>query len=110
MSDGYVEWPDEYDSYTNWRVFKRGVEMDVYVKDDSVVCVACFEGCTLDGVCLIDMSPSELVVILGCPDEIGEAVWVSEDRRQVPYEYFSLGLQIWFEADKVVSVFCNATY
>ncbi|MFC4158960.1 hypothetical protein [Chitinimonas lacunae] len=110
MSAGYVECPDSYDEETKWRIFRKNDEVDIYIKDDTIICIACFQDCVIDGICLIGMSPADLIAALGNPDEIGEAVWVSDNEQQIPYEYFSLGLQIWFEADKVVSVFCNATY
>jgi len=107
---GYIEDVSGYDTITNWRTFKNNEDVEVYVKDDVVVCVACFRHCGVDGKDLIGRSPSDIVLILGTPDEVGEEIWVSDDRQQTPYEYFSLGLQVWFESERVVSVFCNDLY
>ena len=107
---GYVEDVSGYDTITEWRTFRKNEEAEVYVKDDVVVCVACFLSCVIDGKELIGRTSSEVLPILGNPDEVGEAIWVSDDRQQIPHEYFSLGLQVWFESDKVVSVFSNANY
>lgn len=110
IGGGYVENADGYDEITGWRTFQKNDEVEVYVAEGAVVCVTCFQNCSLDGVGLIGMTPSDLLVLLGSPDEIGEVVWVSDELQQVPYEYFALGLQVWFESGKVVSVFCNANY
>ena len=107
---GYVEDVTGYDAITHWRTFKNNSDVEVYVKDDVVVCMACFSRCVLDGEDLIGRSPSDIECILGLPDEVGEVIWVSEDRQQTPHEYFSLGLQVWFESDRVVAVFCNDLY
>lgn len=109
-SSGYFEDKNGYDQITGWRTFKKEENLDIYVAGDAVVCIACFGHCVVDGIDLINRTPSELTSLLGSPDEIGEPVWVSDNLQQIPHEYFSLGLQIWFEADKVVSVFCNAVY
>lgn len=110
IARGYVEDVNGYDSITNWRTFKNNEDVDVYVEEDVVVCVACFRHCAVGGEDLIGKSPSDIVLILGAPDEVGEAIWVSDDKQQTPHAYFSLGLQVWFESDRVVSVFCNNTY
>ncbi|WP_426340225.1 hypothetical protein ACN9MZ_28995 [Pseudoduganella sp. S-14] len=107
---GYVEHIEGYDPVTGWRTFKKNDEMEIYVRDDAVVCIACFRECAINGVSLIGMTPSELIAQVGDPDEIGEAIWVSDDAQQTPYEYFSLGLQVWIESCRVISVFCNAIY
>jgi hypothetical protein len=110
VTRGYAEDPNGHDSITNWRTFKNDEDVAVYVEDDVVVCIACFRHCAVAGEDLIGRSPSELVSVLGSPDEVGEEIWVSDDTQQTPYEYFSLGLQVWFESDRVVSVFCNDSY
>ena len=109
ITAGYEEDESEFNEHLKWKTFKKNDEVNICVSDDDVVvCVACFKDCVLDGFCIIGQTPSDLISTLGHPDEIGEALWVSDDMQQTPYEYFSLGLQIWFESDRVVSVFCNA--
>ncbi|TJZ76200.1 hypothetical protein [Chitiniphilus eburneus] len=81
---------------------------ECYIEDGVVVCIACFTECFLFGKPLIGLAEDELISLLGQPDEIGESLWVSEERLQTPYEYFSFGIQIWFENEKTVSAFCNA--
>lgn len=110
VTRGYVEDLDGHDAITNWRTFRNDDDVAVYVEDDVVVCIACFRHCAVDGQDLMGRSPSELALVLGAPDEAGEEIWVSDDTRQTPHEYFSLGLQVWFESDRVVSVFCNNSY
>ena len=110
IARGYLEDANGYDAITNWRTFKKNDDVEVYVEDDVVVCIACFRHCGVDGHDLMGRSPSDLVALLGRPDEVGEPIWVSDDAQQTPYEYFSLGLQVWFESDRVVSVFCNDSY
>ena len=110
IANGYIEKVDAYDEITGWQTFTRDDAVEFYVKNNSVVCIACFGDCVIEGVYIIGQTPSELIKGLGAPNEIGEAIWVSDDRQQVPYEYFSLGLQIWFESGKAVSVYCNEVY
>ncbi|MFZ6719411.1 hypothetical protein [Undibacterium sp. Ji49W] len=109
-SMGYFEDPDGFDEITEWRTYKKNDEFKCYVKNGEVICIACFFDCLIDGFSLMGKELHELVQAMGEPDEIGEPLWVTNDRQQRPYEYFSLGLQIWFEGDKVVSVFCNDEY
>jgi len=107
---GYVEDEEGWDAITEWRTFRKNEDVEVYVKDDAVVCMACFSGCVIDGREIIGRMPSDVLSILGNPDEVGEEIWVSDDQQQTPHEYFSLGLQVWYESDRVVSVFCNDIY
>ena len=104
---GYVERPERYNEITGWRTFSRDQSLLCYVKDDAVIAIACFAHCWLQGHEIIGMDEQRLVSLLGPPAEIGEALWVSEDRQQQPFEYEEAGLQIWFELGKVVSVFCD---
>lgn len=110
IADGYVEDIAGYDEITRWKCFKKDDDLEFYVKDDAVVCVCCFKNCHIDGVSMIGELSDDVIGKLGAPDEIGEAVWVSDEQQQIPYEYFSLGLQVWIESGRVVSVFCNDVY
>lgn len=110
LTRGYVEDLNAYGAISNWRTFKNNEDVEVYVEDDVVVCIACFRRFAVDGEDLIGRSRSDLLSVLGAPDEVGEAIWVSDDTQQTPYRYFSLGLQVWFASDRVVSVFCNDSY
>ena len=107
---GYVEDESGFEEITGWRTFKKDDDLEFYIRDGSVVCAACFKNCCVDGVAMIGQLPTELLYALGDPDEIGDAIWVTDERQQTPYEYFALGLQFWIESDRVVSVFCNDAY
>ena len=110
IAAGYVEDESRFDEITRWKTFKKDDDLEFYVDGDAIACVACFKNCRVNSASLIDQSTSELMQVLGLPDEIGDSVWVSNGRQQIPYEYFLLGLQVWFESDRVISVFCNAVY
>jgi hypothetical protein len=107
---GYSEDRDDFDETTRWRAFVRDAGKVCYVKDESVICIVCLSDAWLTDENLFDLQTDELERVLGAPDEVGEPVAVDEERTQIPREYFSLGLQVWIESGKVVSVFCNATY
>ena len=107
---GYTEDVEGFDDFLNWHTYRKDADIACYVKDDSVISVACFANCTFNGDNLIGKCVNDLISILGAPNEIGESVWVDEDRKQIPYEYFDAGLQVWFENGYVVSVFCNSEY
>ena len=110
VAEGYAEDVDCFDESTKWKTFKKDGDCEFYVKDGSVVCIACFKNCLINGVPIIGESVGRIVATLGQPDEIGDPIWVSDDEQQIPYEFFSLGLQFWVESGRVVSVFCNAIY
>jgi hypothetical protein len=107
---GYVEDIDGFDDFLRWHTYTRHEGLEFYVKQGRIVCVKCFSNCYFHGENIIGKTPEELLEILGAPDEIGEALWVGEEKQQTPYEFFDLGLQIWFETGQVVSVFCNDNY
>jgi hypothetical protein len=107
---GYREVSSEYDEITQWKTYSRNKGVDCYVKHGKIVCIACFRNCYFFGRNLIGKTQTEINQIIGMADEIGDDVWVDEDVQQTPHEYFDLGLQLWFERKKVVSVFCNSCY
>ena len=107
---GYVEEIASFDEILNWHTYTKNEGLECYVKDNVVVCIACFANCHFQGVDLIGKTPEEVISIFGDPDEIGADVFMGEKTQQTPYEYFSYGLQIWMEAGRVVSVFCNSQY
>lgn len=110
VAAGYLEDVAGFDEIMGWRTFRKDNQLECYVKDDAVVCIACFENCVIGDFSLIGKKLPELLRVLGQPDEVGETVWVSEETQQIPYEYFSPGLQIWLESGSVCSVFCNTVY
>jgi hypothetical protein len=108
QSIGYFEDISRYDDILNWKTFKKNDDFECYIKNDIVICIAFFRNCSIDKFSIIGKTPSELIGKFGNPDEIGEPLWVSDDMQQTPYEYDSFGLQVWFEAGTVISVFCTA--
>lgn len=104
---GYCQRLEKPDEVIGWRTFVRDGAVVCYVEEGVVVTIACFANCHLDGKNLIGLTIAQIVSMFGVPDEIGEALWVSDDEQQTPYEYEAKGLQIWFEGGAVVSVFCN---
>jgi len=96
------------DTGLGWKKYTKNDGLECYLKDGKVACLACFASCYWGEVDLIGKTPDELISILGQPDEVGDQLWVDEDRQQTPFEYFSYGLQVWVESDKVVSLFCDA--
>lgn len=105
---GYVENRDRYNEIIRWRSFSRDDTLVCYVKDDVFIAYACFEDCCLHGRNLIGLSEFELMALLGQSTETGESIWVGDEEQQVPFEYESVGLQIWFERGRVISVFGDA--
>jgi hypothetical protein len=105
---GFCEDMAAYNEITRWHTYAKNDDLNCYVKDGAVVCISCFRECIYNGNDLIKKRPNEIIQILGEPDEIGEDVWVSEDTAQIPYEYYSLGLQIWFENERVICVYCDS--
>lgn len=69
------------------------------------VAFACFEKCHLCDIDLIGLNEYELVAVLGEPTERGDPLWVSDNQQQIPFEYEKEGLQVWFQAGKVISIF-----
>lgn len=104
---GYFEDRLLYNEIINWHTWTKNDGLDIYVKDDVVICIACLSNCYLNGLNLLGLSSSELVGLLGAPAEIGDAIWLDDERSQIPFEYPSIGLQVWFEYDKVEKVYCD---
>jgi hypothetical protein len=40
---------DAYDEITGWQTFTRDDAVEFYVKNNSVVCIACFGDCVIEG-------------------------------------------------------------
>lgn len=104
---GYAERVECYNEITEWRTFTRDESLRCYVKDDVVIAIACFANCYVGGMDVIGVDENALLAMLGPPTEIGDALWVSDDQQQIPFEYEGAGFQIWLESGKVVSVFCD---
>lgn len=104
---GFDEKIERFNNITQWRAFTRDGNLMLYVKDYAVVAFACFESCALLGQGVIGLSESEIIALLGHPTEIGEPLWVDEDIQQTPFEYEALGLQVWIEKGRAISVFGN---
>ena len=108
MALGYFEDIAGFDGFLRWHTYTKRQGLHCYVKDGHLVCVKCFSSCYFGGENLIGKTPEEIMKLLGKPDEIGDPLWVSDQVQQLPYEFDDLGLQVWFESEKVVSVFCDA--
>ncbi|NLR75796.1 hypothetical protein [Leeia aquatica] len=107
---GYLEDMAGVDDITNWRTFQKEDGKKCYVRNDAVVCVYCFGDALVDDFQLIGRKSEDFNKKFGAPDEVGDLVCVYDDTYQTPYEYYSLGLQVWFENDVSVAVFCNEEY
>ena len=107
---GYKEDKAGFNDILNWHTYAKNEDLKCYVEDNVVVCIACFANCYFQGVDLIGKTQEEVISIFGDPDEIGAEIFIDEIMQQTPYEYFLYGLQIWIEARRVVSVFCNSAY
>jgi len=105
---GYFEDINGFDDILHWHTYTKREGLHCYVKDGDLVSVKCFKGCYFKGQDIIGKTPKEIFQIFGEPDEIGEPLWVNDHVQQVTYEFYDFGLQVWFEAGKVVSIFCNS--
>lgn len=97
----------EFDEQINWHTYAKNEDIECYVEQGKIVSISCWKGATYNGEPIIGLTSEELINILGKPDEIDEPVWVSDEAQQTPWQYEELCLQIWFENEYVVSVFCS---
>jgi hypothetical protein len=78
-------------------------ETRIDTEGGQVVSVSSYENFWYKGKTLIDLNISSVKSILGCdPDEIGDPILYNDNDLQVPYEYYSLGLLLWFSKGRVV--------
>lgn len=98
-----------YNATTEWKTYRRDEHRACYVEVGLVKCIACYGEAFLrdDPTNLFDCTLAQLNVLLGRPDEIGEALMVGEGRIQTPVEYPVWGLQVWFENDRIETILCD---
>lgn len=99
---------DEPDS-TNWVQYHLpDREVFIDVESNKVVSILCYDEFLYKGNNLIGMRVADVDKLIECsPDEIGEPVIYDDGDVQTPYEYMSLGLQIWFSNNQAVSISCS---
>lgn len=66
-----------------------------------VVSVGCYDNLLYQGRNLLGLTLEEIREVLGQEDEIGEMIG-----EEIPVEYESLSLQLWFRGDVVVDATC----
>ena len=105
---GYIEDSESFNEGALRKSFIRDTD-DValfFDEDDKLSLIICDETCIFNGPELIGISKDEVVNMFGLPPEWGEPDFYADGSIQVAALYYSKGLVINFEADKVFNVMC----
>lgn len=104
---GFKEAPDLWNEGVGWLGFERGDGLICYVEKERVVAISCSGECSFEGMGLIGLTLEEVRGIVKCDVEVGEGIWVEDDRQEFPVELVGLGIQLWLWEGAVVLVFCD---
>lgn len=103
-----TEFPDEYDEEVGWKVYGwSGPELRIFVEDDKIVSIACYDECWYRGVNLIGTDFSEAIVCIGSSPEDDPEAFDINGETQVVFEFEEVDAQLWVKEDIVVTVICG---
>jgi len=98
------------DESTGWETFSLENEgISLYVEDNKIVSIVCDEECLYKGRNIINMDINEFMNFYGV-NPVGEIdkLYVNDNDTQDVYEFDDIGLQVWCENDKIVTVIASA--
>jgi len=104
-----VKVPEEFDEDVGWHVYSTDAEGDfrIYVEEGSIVGIACYSDCWLNGVNLIGKTISEVVTLIGftpCVDK--NTIEIDEEQESI-FEFEQVDAQVWVRQGKIVAVICG---
>ena len=95
---------------TGWLQYKfptKEIYIQVDISTNLVESILSYDDFYYKGKNIIGIGLDELEILLRCkPDEIGESVVYDDADVQTPYDYISIGLQVWTSNSKIVSASC----
>ncbi len=98
---------EEYSDSVGWEVYGIfGEDVRIFVENEVVVQLACYESIKYDGVELIGLSIDSLIDVLGFEPTGKDSVEI-EGETQVVYEFDDLEAQFWTSRGRVTTVFCG---
>lgn len=98
----------DFNELTGWFTYCKSPEFRCYVKDGKIEAISCSSSVIFKGTPIIGLKKNEIEKLIGYPpDEIGDPLWVGTDIQQITWEYYDLGMQLWFEKDNLVTVICD---
>jgi hypothetical protein len=101
--------PEEYSESVGWEVYRpQKDDVRVYVENNSIVQIGCFESLLLEGLELIGLPIQKVKQILGMEPDENDILEVMDELEQV-YEFEQVEAQFWTKDDRVVAIFCGRT-
>lgn len=102
---GPDEFPDEYDEDVGWKVYGwLNPELRVFVEDDKIVSVACYDECWYRGVNLIGTDLSKAIACIGSNPEDDPEAFDIDGETEVAFDFDEVNAQLWVKENIVIAV------
>ena len=101
--------PGDTPDGTSWRQYQLpGTDCFLEVENGQVVAILVYDILIYQRKNIIGRKMTDIIELLGEPDEIGDSVIYDDGDIQTPYEFRHFGLQAWVSEGRVASVsICN---
>jgi len=105
---GLEEFPNKYNETVGWEIYGWSEsDLHVYVEDDRIIAVACYDECWYRGINLIGTNITKGMECIGVRPEDNPDKFDLDDGIQVVFEFDEVDAQLWVKEGIVVTVICG---